>query len=109
MKQKHYKMLAALVGVFLLTMPFNAHALITTSGSSTSGNITALTSILIPIPIINLSITESGETDFFGIAQFTIAGHDDTNNYNNLQITIGSGEPLEIPVPYGSFGLNYLK
>ncbi len=107
MKQKHTKILTALIAVFMFIMPVKAHALIAANGNSTSGIITALASVLIPIPIINLSITEAGETEFFGI-DLKISEHDDINKYNSLQITMNPGEPFEIPVPYGSFGLSYL-
>ncbi|MBW1855157.1 MAG: hypothetical protein JRJ00_10850 [Deltaproteobacteria bacterium] len=109
MKQKHTKILTALIAVSLLIMPVKAHALITATGNSSDGVITALASILIPIPIVNLSITETGPpTDFFGFAQLKISEHDDENKYNSLQITMGSDAPFEIPIPYGSFGLSYL-
>jgi hypothetical protein len=109
MKQKHTKILTALIAVSLLIMPVKAHALITATGNSSDGVITALASILIPIPIVNLSITETGPpTDFFGFASLTISDSDPINKYNNLKITMGSDAPFEIPIPYGSFGLSYL-
>jgi hypothetical protein len=107
MKQKHTKILTALIAVSLFIMPVKAHALITASGNSGSGIITVSAAILLPWPII-IPITEAGETDFFGIAQLKISKRDDINKYNSLQITMGSDEPFEIPIPYGSFGLSYL-
>lgn len=106
MKQKHNKILLTLIGILLLITPVNVNALIWFNGNSGPGNITIIASILIPIPIINLNVTESGETDFFGIAQLTISEYDD--NYNTLKINSDLNEPMEIPVPYGSFGVNYL-
>jgi hypothetical protein len=109
MKQKHTKIVTALIAVSLLIMPVKAHALITATGNSSDGVITALASILIPIPIVNLSITETGPpTDFFGFASLTISDSDPINKYNNLKITMGSDAPFEIPIPYGSFALSYL-
>jgi hypothetical protein len=109
MKQKHNKILTALIAVSLLIMPVKAHALLVATGNSLSGNINAVAAVVLPFIGINLSITETGPpTDLFGIAQLTISKHDDINKYNSLQITMGADEPLEIPVPYGSFGLSYL-
>lgn len=108
MKRKHNKILLTLISIFLLTIPANADALIFLNGNSGSGNITILASILVPIPLINLTITDSEETDLFGIAQLTISGSDDNNKLNTLKISMGSEDSLELPVPYGSFGLNYL-
>lgn len=94
--------------LFLLIIPINVDALIWLNGNSLPGNINISASILIPFPLINLFITESQETDLFGIIQMTISGHDDINKYNTLQISTGYEAPSEISVPYGSFGLNYL-
>ncbi len=108
MKQKQNKILLTLVGIFLLITPANVNALISLNGTSSSGNITILASIFIPIPFINLTVTESEEADFFGIAQLTISDHDDSKKHNLLQISTGSQDPIEVSVPYGSFGLTHL-
>lgn len=94
--------------LFLLIIPINVDALIWLNGNSLPGNINISASILIPFPLINLFITESQETDLFGIIQMTISGHDDINKYNTLQISTGYEAPSEISVPYGSLGLDYL-
>lgn len=96
-----------LIGIFFLITPVHVDALIFLNGTSDSGNITLLASILVPLPLINLTVTESDETDFFGIAQLIISNHDDSKKHNMLQISTGLQDPIEIPVPYGSFGFNY--
>lgn len=108
MQQIQNKILLTLIGIFLLITPANVNALILLNGTSGSGNINMLASIFIPLPLINLTITESEETDFFGIAQLIISDHDDSKKHNMLQISTGLKDPIEFPVPYGSFGLNYL-
>jgi len=108
MKRKYNKPILTLIGIFLLITPVNADALIWLNGNSDPGNITISAAVLIPLPFINLTITESQETDLLGIAQLTITGHDDNNKYNTLQISIGSDDPIELPISYGSFGLHYL-
>lgn len=109
MKQKCNKTLVMLIGIFLLILPAKVKALIWLNGNSASGNIAISAAVLLPLPFINLTIIESEPpTDFFGIAQLAIIGHDDDNKYNTLQIRIGSEDPLELPVSYGSFGLHYL-
>ena len=107
MKRKYNKNLVTLIVVFLFIIPANVDALISLNGTSDSGNIAISASVLIPLPLINLTITESDETDFFGIAQLTIIDHDEDKKYNILQITTASKEPIEFPVPYGEFGLKY--
>jgi len=103
MKRKYNKMLVTLFGIFLLIIPANVDALISLKGTSVSGKITISAAVLIPLP--PKTITESGETDFLGIAQLTIIESDDINKYNLLQISMGMGseEPIKLPVPYGSF------
>lgn len=104
--EKYNKIPVTLIALFLFIIPANADALISLNGTSVSGDITISTFVLVPFPI-TINITESEETDFFGIAQLTIIEHNDDNKYNTLQITIGSKEPIELPVPYGEFGLKY--
>jgi len=103
MKQIQNKILLTLIGIFLFITPANVDALIFLNGTSGSGNITLLASIFVPFPLINLTITESEETDFFGIAQLIISDHDDSKKHNMLQISTGLKDPVEFPVPYGSF------
>jgi len=95
------------IAISLLIIPASADALIWFKGTSQPGELTTSTALLIPFPIINTTITESGVSDLFGIAQFTISEHDDTNNYNTLQISTDAGDAIKLPVPYGSLGLNY--
>ena len=64
MQQIQNKILLTLIGIFLLITPANVNALISLNGTSGSGNINMLASIFIPLPLINLTITESEETDF---------------------------------------------
>lgn len=109
MKRRYNKTLVTLMGILLLILPAHAKAFIWLNGNSTSGNITISASVLIPLPLTNLTITESAPpNDLFGIIQLTIIGHDDVNKCNTLQISIGSEDPIELPVSYGSFGLHYL-
>ena len=108
MKRDYTKLLVALMGIFLLLMPIPVNALIWLNGNSQSGTIVSSGSIFLPIPFINVTITESRETDFFGIAQLTITDYDDTTLYNTLQIRTDGKDPLHLPVPYGSLGLMYL-
>lgn len=107
MKPIQKKIGRMLIGFFLLILPVNADALFFLNGTSDSGHITLVASILVPLPLMNLTITESDETDFFGIAQLIISDHDDSKKHNMLQISTGLNDPIEFPVPYGSFGLNY--
>jgi len=107
-KRAYTKLLVALMGMFLLFMPASADALIWLTGNSESGAIVTSGALLIPIPFINFTITDSRETDFFGIAQLTISDYDDTNYYNTLQIRTAAKEAMHLPVPYGSLGLMYL-
>jgi len=97
-----------MMGIFLLLIPMPVNALIWLNGNSQSGTIVTSGSILIPIPFINFTITDSRETDFFGIAELTISDYDDTNHYNTLQIRTAAQDPIHLPVPYGSLGLRYL-
>jgi len=107
MKRKYDKILLTLIISLLLIIPANVDAFISLKGTSASGNIKTTLSVLIPLPLIRINITESGATDFFGIAQLTIIEHDDNKKANTLQITMGSENPIELPVPYGSFGLKH--
>jgi len=106
MKKKYNKNLVTLSVIALLIIPVNVDALISLNGTSVPGNITISASVLVPLPL-TINITESEETDFFGIAQLTIIDHDDDNKYNTLRITTTSKEPLELAIPYGEFGLKY--
>jgi hypothetical protein len=108
MKREYGKLLVALLGISLLFMPTPADALFWLTGNSEAGTIVTSGSILIPIPFINFTITESMETDIFGIAQLTISDYNDTDHYNTLQIRTGAKDPIHLPVPYGSLGLLYL-
>ena len=108
MKREYGKLLVALMGISLLFMPTPVDALIWLNGNSQSGTIVTSGSILIPIPFINFTITDSRETDFFGIAELSISDYDDTNHYNTLQIRTASNDSIHLPVPYGSLGLRYL-
>jgi len=108
MKREYKKSVVTLIGIFMFIIPAKVDAtLIALNGTSVSGNIKSTLSVLIPVPLISLNITESELTDFFGIAQLTITGHDEEKKYNTLQIIMGSENPIELPVPYGSFGLRY--
>lgn len=103
------KTIAVFMGIFLLVAPTTTNALFWINGTSDSGSIAFSTALLIPLPLFNLTVTESEQPiDIFGVAQLSLSEHDDVNNYNTLLITPAIGDPLEIPVPYGSFGLHYL-
>jgi len=108
MKRNHTKLFVPMMGIFLLLMPIPVNALIWLTGNSQSGTIATSGSIIVPIPFINFTITESRETDFFGIAQLTISDYDDTNHYNTLQVRTPAKDPMHLPVPYGSLGLTYV-
>jgi len=108
MKGRYNKILLPLIGILVLILSARADALIWINGDSDPGNIAFKTAVLLPLPLINLSITESEVTDLLGGLQLTITEHDDENKYNLLQINTGSEELIELPIPYGSMGLRYL-
>ena len=108
MKGRYNKILLPLIGILVLILSARADALIWINGDSDPGNIAFKTAVLLPLPLINLSITESEVTDLLGSLQLTITEHDDENKYNLLQIDTGSEELIELPIPYGSMGLSYL-
>jgi len=96
-----------LVVMCVLIIPATADALIWLKGTSQSGELTTSVALLVPFPAINTTINESHAHDLFGIAQLAISEHDDIHEYNKLQISFSEGDSLQVPVPYGAFGLSY--
>jgi len=95
MKGRYNKILLPLIGILVL-LSARADALIWINGDSDPGNIAFKTAVLLPLPLINLSITESEVTNLLGGLQLTITEHDDENKYNLRQINTGSEELIEL-------------
>ena len=107
MKSMHKNVSLLLIVIYVLIIPATAQALIWLKGTSLSGELTTSVALLVPFPAINTTITESRAHDLFGIAQLAISEHDDRHEYNKLQITFTEGDSIQLPVPYGAFGLSY--
>ncbi len=107
MKPIHKNIPLLLIVIYVLIIPATANALIWLKGTSQSGELTTSVAILIPFPAVNTTITESRAHDLFGIAELAISEHDDIHEYNKLQISFSEGDSIQLPVPYGAFGLSY--
>ena len=107
MKSMYKNVPLLLLVIYVCIIPATAHALIWLKGTSQSGELTASVALLVPFPAINTTITESRARDLFGIAQLAISEHDDIHEYNKLQISFSKGDSIQLPVPYGAFGLSY--